>query len=62
MYENGYGVTKNLTEAKKWYGKAAAQGDDDAKERLKVLNGNNYVARFFSIFSTISSYVISIKR
>ena len=40
MYENVYGVTKNLTEAKKWYEKAAAQGNENAKERLKVLNGN----------------------
>ena len=36
-YENGLGVTKSIVNAKKWYKKAAAQGDDNAKEALKKL-------------------------
>ncbi|MDE5848680.1 MAG: SEL1-like repeat protein [Muribaculaceae bacterium] len=37
MYHYGYGVAKKIPEARKWYEKAAAQGDEDAKERLKNL-------------------------
>ena len=36
----GLGVAKDLTEAKKWYEKAAAQGNETAKKNLKRLNGN----------------------
>ena len=36
-YETGEGVSKDLTEARRWYQKAADQGDEDAKEALKRL-------------------------
>lgn len=36
-YENGQGVTKSLSEAVKWYRKAAAQGNNLAKLFLKRL-------------------------
>lgn len=32
---DGQGTTKDLTKAKEWYQKAADQGNEDAKERLK---------------------------
>jgi TPR repeat protein len=35
MYENGYGVSRNNTLAMEWYQKAAAWGDELAKEKLK---------------------------
>jgi TPR repeat protein len=35
MYENGFGVPKNLTEAKKLYSQAAKQGNKEAAEALK---------------------------
>ena len=37
MYEEGRGVAQNLTEARRWYGLAAARGNADASaawERL----------------------------
>jgi len=37
QYKNGEGAAKNLAEAKKWFTKAAEQGDEDAKARLKEL-------------------------
>ena len=40
MYENGYGVKKDIKQAKYWYEKAAAQGNENAKNALKRLNGN----------------------
>ena len=36
-YVDGCGVEKNLSEAKKWLGKAAAQGHEQAVELLKEL-------------------------
>jgi len=42
LYEVGLGVEKNLTEAKKWYQKAANQGHSSAYERLKELNQKRY--------------------
>ena len=35
--EFGQGIDKNLSEAKKWYQKAADQGHEKSKERLKKL-------------------------
>jgi TPR repeat protein len=40
LYENGWGVTKDLDRAKGWYQKAADQGDDFAKDRLQRLQTN----------------------
>ena len=37
MYAEGKGVTKDTVKAVEWYQKAAAQGDKDALQRLKVL-------------------------
>lgn len=37
MYENGKGITKNLSLAKYWYQKAADQGHSDAKKNLERL-------------------------
>ena len=44
-YRKGYGVNQNISEAKKWYKKAIAAGDDYAVECYQVLlddekNGN----------------------
>jgi TPR repeat protein len=36
-YEKGQGVEQSAQEAVKWYSKAAAQGEDKAKERLEIL-------------------------
>ena len=36
-YKNGFGVEANLDEAKKWYEKAAAQGNEDAIKHLKEM-------------------------
>ncbi|MBQ2416827.1 MAG: SEL1-like repeat protein, partial [Alistipes sp.] len=36
--EKGLGVTKKLSEARKWYRKAAEQGDVNAKKRLQALD------------------------
>jgi TPR repeat protein len=41
MYENGRGVRKNLKEALRWYRKAAALGDQDAKKAVKRLEPGN---------------------
>ena len=38
MYEYGRGVPRNLNEARKWFQKAADQGQEDAKEALQRLN------------------------
>ena len=35
LYDNGYGVRKDATEARRWYVKAAAAGNKDAKIRLE---------------------------
>jgi len=40
MYENGSGVPKDLSQAILWYQKAARNGNEQARERLKVLNKN----------------------
>ena len=37
IYEYAKGVEKNISEAKKWYQKAADKGHEDAKKRLKNL-------------------------
>ena len=37
LYEFGYGVTKNLDEAAKWYRRAANRGMERAKTKLKEL-------------------------
>lgn len=37
LYYHGNGVQKNVSEAVKWYKKAAEQGMEDAKEKLKIL-------------------------
>lgn len=37
MYREGEGVEKDYVEAEKWYRLAAEQGDDDAKEALRIL-------------------------
>ncbi|MBI4024734.1 MAG: sel1 repeat family protein [Verrucomicrobia bacterium] len=34
MYQNGWGIKKNLQEAVKWYGKAAAQGNPTGQRML----------------------------
>ena len=39
MYENGRGVKKDYTKAMKWYYKAAAQGNEGAKNALTRLGG-----------------------
>ena len=36
-YEEGFGVEKDMAEAVKWYRKAAAQGEPNAKAALKNL-------------------------
>jgi TPR repeat protein len=36
-YEYGEGVTKDIPKAIKWYTKAAKQGDDEAKEKVREL-------------------------
>jgi len=40
MYDKGYGVTENDRTAIKWYRKAAEQGQVDAVNRLKEMNGS----------------------
>lgn len=37
IYYNGFGIEKNMDEAKKWYGLAADQGHEEAQKRLKAL-------------------------
>lgn len=37
MYENGWGVQKNLDMAKQWYEKAAGRGHPNAKNKLEEL-------------------------
>jgi len=37
MYELGRGVARDAAEAKRWYERAAAKGDEDAKARLRAL-------------------------
>lgn len=37
LYQNGYGVTKNLSEAKAWYQKGADAGDEVSIQRLKEM-------------------------
>ena len=39
MYQEGIGVSKDLSEAVKWYQKAAKQGEKTAQENLKKLEG-----------------------
>lgn len=38
MYEEGQGTKADIAKAREWYGKAAAQGYDKAKQRLEVLD------------------------
>ena len=37
LCSSGEGVSKNLIEAKNWYRKAAAQGDEEALKKLQEL-------------------------
>lgn len=37
LYEYGYGVKIDINQALKWYKKAAAQGDEDAKVKIKKI-------------------------
>lgn len=37
MYERGKGVAQDYAEAVKWYRKAAAQGNENAKNKLKEM-------------------------
>jgi genome sequencing data, contig C250 len=37
MYENGQGTKRDMEKAREWYEKAAANGDEEAKEALKNL-------------------------
>jgi TPR repeat protein len=39
LYAEGKGVTKDLDEARKWYARAAAKGDESAKKKLHELSG-----------------------
>ena len=41
IYSNGYGVEQNYIVAKKWYLKAAKQGNKDALLAVKLLNESN---------------------
>lgn len=36
MYDSGKGVTKDMGEAVRWYRKAADEGYESAKEKLKL--------------------------
>ena len=38
LYENGFGVSKDLTQAAAWYLKAAEQGNSDAQYNLGAMN------------------------
>ena len=49
-YENGDGVETNLTKAIEWYTKAAEQGNEDAKERLERINGQNKKESIYYLF------------
>ena len=40
LYRNGWGVTKDYTEAAKWYRKAADQGDAEAQYNLGAMYDN----------------------
>jgi TPR repeat protein len=40
LYENGYGVARNLDQAGKLYLQAAGRGNAEAKTRLARLNSN----------------------
>ena len=42
MYDYGYGVTKNCQTALYWYGKAANQGNTNAKENKEKLEKKCY--------------------
>ena len=42
MYEKGYGVSKDYSEAVKWYRKAAEQGDAEAQNNLGQMYRNGY--------------------
>ena len=43
MYDHGQGVTKDDTEALKWYRKAADQGSSDAKLAIKRLRKTKHL-------------------
>ena len=40
-YKNGWGVTKDVNQAREWYTKAAAQGYANAQTALDRLNASN---------------------
>jgi len=37
LYENGWGVSRDYGQARQWYEKAAAAGNEYAKKRLQEL-------------------------
>ena len=37
MYRDGLGVERSISETRKWLGRAAEQGDTDAKKELELL-------------------------
>ena len=41
MFRNGWGVSKDVAEAEKWYRKAAEQGDSDAQYWVKIYSKLN---------------------
>ncbi len=49
-YENGIGIEKDLTKAIEWYTKAAKQGNEDAKERMEIINGQNKKESIYYLF------------
>jgi TPR repeat protein len=42
MYENGFGVPKNLEKAKEWWRKASRLKNVDAQFRLETLEGTTF--------------------
>ena len=55
-YYNGLGVVQNYEEARKWYGKAAEQGNAEAKQALSVMD--NQVGAIANENQNLSPYWI----
>lgn len=53
MYDQGMGVPQDYSEAAKWYLKAAAQGDEDAKKKLEELNSAAKAPKAIKVIGTI---------